>query len=164
MTVDNYPRNPVVLWRYQLDRHMLDVMQTIKDEVLDDQLINTCKGLVEKNIAFASTIVFICNSREAKRHMLTLPPYVTDGGRWRQLIRNLARRAEADAIVTITLVASVEGQQCMTVVAETLLNRYGMVYPYDRVGQQVSWGDPLQMEPPDLYGDLLPTPAGMAQA
>jgi len=142
---------------------MLDVMQTIKEEVLDD-LLASCKELVEKKIAFASTIVLICNSRDAKRHLLTLPTHTMSCTSWRKLIRSIAHHAEADAIVTITLVASVEGKQCMTVTAETLLNRYGMVYPYERVGQQVVWSDPLQVDPADIYGDLLPTPAGMAQA
>lgn len=147
---------------------MLDVMQTIKEEVLDDKMLANCKDLVEKT-GIQTTIVFICNSRNATRHLLTIPTYMMNCGGWRQLIRNLAHRTEADAIVAITLLASVEDQQCMTITVETLLNRYGMIYPYERVGQNVVWSDPLQVDPlqvelPGRYGDLLPIPAGMAQA
>lgn len=141
---------------------MLDVMQTIKEEVLDDRMLQCCKDLVESGTQ--TTVVFVCNSRDAIRHLLTIPTHMIIGCGWNRLIRNLAYRTEADAIVTIDPGSLIAGQLCMAITVETLLNRYGMVYPYEWVGHQVVWEEPRQLPLPDRYGDLLPAPAGMAQA
>lgn len=142
---------------------MFDVLQTIKDEVLDDKFIASCKDLVEKT-GMQTTIVFVCNSKEPSRHLMTIATQMMNCDGWRRMIRTVACRFDCDAILTVVTTENIEGQLCMTVTVETLLNRYAMVYPYERIGQEVAWEEPRQVELPDRYGDLLPAPAGMASA
>lgn len=146
---------------------MLDVMQIIKDEVVTDDFVATCKDFIE-TIAVQTAIVFVCNSRTATRHMITLPSQPMHDSRWRKMIAAVAQRAEADAILTVVTSESVEDRQCMTITVETMLDRYATAYPYERVApHKVDWEEPsLQLPPcwPGCYGDLLPAPAGMASA
>jgi len=142
---------------------MPDVMQTVKDEVLDDRLIASCKRLIE-DTRCDWAIVFICNSIRASRHMLTINAKELDWPPWREMIKRVAKNAQADAIVTIVTSVFIHGEQYMSITVETLLDRYSVVYPYEQVGKNVIWKDPEQLTLIGRYGDLLPAPAGMARA
>jgi hypothetical protein len=143
---------------------MLDVLQIVKDEILDDRFVETCKDFTAK-FTSPTTIVFVINTELAQRHLLTLPSRgMFEEGAIR-LICTLAHRFDADAILSVTTSSEVKGQRCMIISVETLLDRYAVVYPYERTGaHEVVWRESLQLPLQDRYGDLLPTPEGMAQA
>lgn len=147
-----------------LERRMLDVLQIVKDEILDDKFVGVCKDFTAK-FTSSTTIVFVINTELAQRHLITLPSRGMFEESAIRLICALAYRFNADAILSITTSSEVEGQRCMVISVETLLDRYVLAYPYKRTSPyEVVWEEPLQLPLPDRYGDLLPTPKGMAQA
>lgn len=148
---------------------MPNTLQVIKNEILDADFIKGCKDLVEK-ICPQTTIVLVCNCKQAKRHLMTVSSQMMHGESWRQDVSHIARHVQADAILTVTTSAStVESQRCMEIAVETLFDRYGMVYPYEMNGYEgfhynIDWEEPREVELPNYYGDLLPVPAGTAKA
>jgi hypothetical protein len=143
---------------------MLDALKIMKDEIFDE-VIQKCKKLVD-DLPTQMTIIFICNTRTATRHLVTIPTQMMYNDDFQMGIESIAFQADADAILSVVTASDIDGQRCMTVAVETLLDRYVMVYPYTRLtgGMKVVWEESRQMDLPGRYGDLLPPPIGMAQA
>jgi len=138
-------------------------MQVIKDEVVDDEFVEICKDFAEK-VQTRTAIVFLCNTEMAQKHMTTMKPARIREPDTRDLIKAMAHRFKADGVITIISRLDIEGQTCMALTIETLLDRQDTYYPYDREGDTVTWKDPISSSSSAIFGDLLPTPAGMASA
>jgi hypothetical protein len=142
---------------------VLDILKIIKNEVVNDEFVARCKTLVD-TIDIPGKIVFVCNTEQAIRHMITIPIAMMGVSSWTNTIGFVAKLADADAIVTVVTLDVVEEQRCMTISIETLIDYYARAYPYERVDGKMKWKESRQVELPDRYGTLLPVPVGMAQA
>lgn len=148
---------------------MLDVLQTVKDEVLTKGLIQNLKDFVTSVAVAGGGIVFVCNTTRAERRLMTIHPRADNDAELamaaKEMIKAVAETCEADAIISIVSNETIGEQVCLTVTVETRLNRYSVVYPYERMRSgAVRWRDPIEMDLDVRYADALPVPATMAQA
>jgi hypothetical protein len=142
---------------------MLDVMQTIKEEVVNDDFMDSCKDFVSK-VQTQSTVVFVCNTDKAVRHLITIAQQTMYSAGARRIVRGLAHQYDADAIISIITACNLAGESCMMLHVETLLESHAVVYPYERIRGRVVWKESRQVKLSSCYADLLPKPEGMAQA
>ena len=146
---------------------LLDIMKVLRDEVVNDKFIATLKNFIEQT-EVQTAILFICNTTLAQRQLMTMNPAVMLEADTKKLVKDVARRYDADGIVTVVSCLDIDGQPCMGITIETLLDRHDVLYPYNRTygaqGCKVSWKEPVMIYRDAIYAELLPMPAGMAQA
>ena len=143
---------------------MLNVMQTIKDEVVNDAFVRQMKEFVENVEHADGLIVFVCNTKSAVRLLTTFTSQMSLET-IRGFVGPAAHAINADALITVMPKGMIDGQLFMRIEIETMLERSDVFYPYERDAGVVTWKLPVTT----ILGesqlvDLLPIPPAMAQA